>query len=142
MTRNSPRRKVAADFWIGRLKQGRDYLEAARQALELAGTGQNANPIVSQIVLSAIAYADALTARRAGVVNTQDHAAAPKLLRDVLREQLPDAQERRYRRILARKDEAHYGAKPEMLTHAHNLFADLDAFAAWVEDLAGGFAKP
>ena len=63
MTRNSPRRKVTTDFWIGRLKQGRDYLEAARQALEFADPGQNANPIVSQIVLSAIAYADALTAR-------------------------------------------------------------------------------
>ena len=77
MTRNSPRRKVGADFWSGRLRQGRDFLEAARQALELADQGQNANPIVSQIVLSAIAYADCLTARRAGVVNTQDHAAAP-----------------------------------------------------------------
>jgi hypothetical protein len=137
MTRNSPRRKVGADFWSGRIKQGRDFLEAARQALELAEPGQNANPIVSQIVLSAIAYADCLTARRAGVVNTQDHAAAPKLLRDVLREQLPDAQERRFRRILAKKDESQYGAKPELLSHANTLFADLEDFAQWVEDVVG-----
>jgi hypothetical protein len=141
MTRNSPRRKVGADFWSGRLKQGRDFLEAARQALEPAEPGQNANPIVSQIVLSAIAYADCLTARRTGVVNAHDHAAAPKLLRDALREQLPEAQERRFRRILAKKDESQYGARPELLGHANALFADLEAFAQWVEDTVGGLPR-
>lgn len=136
MTRNSPRRKVPPEFWGGRLKQGRDFLEAARQAIDFADPGQNANPIVSQIVLSAIAYSDALTAKRAGVVNTQDHAAAPKLLRDILRDQLPDSQERRFRRILAKKDESQYGARPELLSYAKVLFEELEAFAHWVEDTA------
>ena len=137
MTRNSPRRKVPDDFWSGRLRQGQAYLEAARQALTLAEPNQNANPIVSQIVLAAIAFADALTAKRAGIINTQDHAAAPKLLRDVLRDSLPDNQERRYKRILGKKDEAQYGARTECVEHASSLLADLEEFAQWAEDTIG-----
>lgn len=135
MTRNSPRRKVDAAYWQGRLGQGRAYLEAARQAMTLAEPGQNANPILSQIVLAAIAFGDSLTAKRAGVINTQDHAAAPKLLRDVLRESLPDAQEKRYRRILATKDESQYGARSATLDYAQRLLDDIEEFARWTEDL-------
>ena len=46
--------------------------------------GQDCNPVISQIVLSAMAFGDSLTAKRAQVVNQQDHAQAPRLLRDVL----------------------------------------------------------
>jgi hypothetical protein len=86
------------------------------------------------MVLAAIAYGDCLTARKANVINQQDHAAAPRLLRDVLRGSLPDAQERRYRRLLATKDESQYGIRSATLDHAHALFRDLRAFADWVED--------
>ena len=125
------------EFWSGRLKAGRAYLEAARQEITLAEPGQDANPIVSQIVLAAIVHADCLTAMRAGVVNSQDHAAAPRLLRDVLRDLLPDIQERRYKRILAKKDDARYGARPELVSHARTLLADLEEFAQWTEEMVG-----
>ena len=64
------------------------------------------------MVLAAIAYGECLTAKRANVINQQSHAAAPKLLRDVLGAALPTAQEYRYRRsILGHKDESQYGAQ-------------------------------
>lgn len=116
--------------------QARAYLDAAQQAMTLAEPSQNANPILSQIVLAAIAFGDSLTARRAGVINTQDHSAAPRLLRDVLRESLPDAQERRYRRILATKDESQYGARSATLEYAQRLLNDIEEFSRWAEDLA------
>jgi hypothetical protein len=100
----------------------------------LAEPSQDGNPIVSHAVTAAIAYADALTARRAGIVNRQDHAAAPKLLRDVLREALPKEQEVRYRRILAEKDTAQYGVRPGRIDHALKLLADLEPFAHWAEE--------
>lgn len=100
----------------------------------LAEPGQNCNPIISQIVLAAIAYGDSLTAKRAHVVNQQDHAAAPRLLREVLQDTLPEAQERRYRRILGFKDEVQYGAKAARLEEATRLLADLESFAQWAED--------
>lgn len=134
MTRNSPRKTVAPLYWQGRRTQARAYLEAAQQAATLAQPGQNANPVISQIVLSAIAYGDCLTAKRANVINQQDHAAAPKLLRDVLREALPVAQEKRYRRILATKDESQYGARSAPLDYAQRLLAELEEFARWAED--------
>lgn len=134
MSRSGPRKKVDATYLAGRLTQARAYLEAARQAVILAEPGQSANPIISQIVLATIAYGDCLTAKRARVVNRQDHAAAPKLLREVLREALPAEQERRYRHILAEKDGAQYGARAAKLSHAQHLLADLDEFARWAEE--------
>ena len=121
MTGKSPRKSVDASYWQGRLRAARAYLQAARQAVVLAEPEQNANPIISQIVLAAIAYGDSLTAMRAQVINQQDHAAAPRLLRDVLRNPLPEAQERRYRRILSVKDEAQYGARMAITDEASRL---------------------
>ena len=135
MTRTSPRKKVDALHWQGRSSAAQAYLEAAQQAHLLAEAGQNCNPIISQIVLSAIAFGDSLTAKRAQVVNQQDHAQASRLLRDVLGNLLPDGQERRYRRILSFKDEAQYGARQASREEAGRLLADLEAFARWAQDL-------
>ena len=55
--------------------------------------------------------------------------------RDVLQNTLPDAQERRYRRILGFKDEVQYGAKATPVEEAARLLADLEAFSRWAEDL-------
>lgn len=129
-------------YWHGRLEQGRAYLEAAQQAMSMAEPGQNSNPIVSQIVLAAIAFGDSLTAKRSGVINTQDHSAASKLLRDVLRESLPVSQENRYRRILATKDESQYGARSATLGFAQRLLNDIEEFARWTEDLLSGTPLP
>ena len=106
MTRISSRKPVDADFWRGRLDAARAYKESAENAVALAKPGGNANPAISQIVLATIAYGDCLTAKRANVINQQDHAAAPKLLRDVMGAALPTEQETRYRRILTHKDES------------------------------------
>jgi len=134
MTRKGPRKTVATTYWPERLKQARAYLEAAKQALNHAEPGQNANPAISHIVLAAIAYGDCLTAKRAQVINQQDHAAAPKLLREVLRDTLSAEQERHYRRVLAEKDGAQYGSRPAKLDHARRLLATLEEFARWAEE--------
>jgi hypothetical protein len=131
----SPRKTVDALFWRGRLRQARAFLEAAQQATLLAEPGQNCNPAISQKVLAVIAYGDCLTARRAQVINQQDHAAAPRLLRDVLRDTLPAAQERRYRRILGVKDEAQYGVRAATRDEAGRLLDELEEFSRWAEDL-------
>jgi hypothetical protein len=127
MTRLGPRKRVSADFWQGRLTAGRDYLEAARNELTLATIGKDAKPIVSLIVLAAIAYADAVTAHRARGVNQQDHAG-------VLGNLLPDTHERAFRSILGLKDEAQYGARRIALEKAQALFETLEPSAQWAED--------
>jgi hypothetical protein len=133
MTRISSRKSVDADFWRGRLDAARAYKESAENAIALTEPGDNANPAISQIVLAAIAYGDCLTAKRARVINQQDHAAAPKLLRDVVGSALPTAQETRYRRILTHKDASQYGARRGSLVQAQRLLSDLNEFATWVE---------
>ena len=131
MTGRSPRKKVDALYWQGRLRMAQAYLEAAQQAHLLSQEGQGCNPVISQIVLSAIAFGDSLTATRAQVVNQQDHAQAPRLLRDVMGNLLPDGHERRYRRILSFKDEVQYGTRQATRDEAGRLLVDLEEFARW-----------
>ena len=135
MTGKSPRKRVEALYWQGRLRVAQAYLADAQQAVLLAEPPQAGNPIVSQIVLAAIAYGDCLTAKRAQIINQQDHAQASRLLRDVMQNTLPEVQEKRYRRILGFKDDVQYGTKTASLEEAARLLGDLEAFALWAEDL-------
>ncbi len=135
MTRAGPRKRVDAFYWQGRLRTAADFRAAAHEALPLAQPGQSGTPIASQVILAAIAYADALTAKGAQVINQQDHAAATRLLREVLGNRLTDAQERRLRRLLGRKDEVQYGVRAVTLDEARQMLEELDGFALWAEDL-------
>lgn len=110
-------------------------MEAAEAGATLAEDGENANPIISQIVNSYIAYADAVTAKYGGRVNQKSHDAAVKSLRSTLGNRLPNSQETRFRRALQRKDEVQYGARRGRLKEAKILLADLREFAAWAEGM-------
>ena len=66
-------------------------------------------------------------------MNTRDHASAPRLLREVLGNALPDRQEKFYRRLLGRKDEVNYGARSTSLDEARRLLAELDEYFEWAE---------
>src|ERR1035437_1341338 len=93
MTRKGTAKSVDASFTDGRLRIARAFLKAARTETAMAEVADIGNPIISQIVNAAIAFADALTARYAGRANQKDHAAAVKALRDALGNRLPVAQE-------------------------------------------------
>jgi hypothetical protein len=76
MTGKSPRKKVDALYWQGRLRVAQAYLEAAQQAHLLAEVGQDCNPVISQIVLSAIGFGDTSrpSARRSSTeIRLADH---------------------------------------------------------------------
>jgi hypothetical protein len=134
MTNKGPRRTAAEGEWSGRLTQAREFHESARNLVTLAAS-QSYNGPITLMVTAAIGYADAITAKLKGVVNKQDHQAAPRLLREVLGSSLPDKQERFFRRLLGRKDEVSYGARSTTLEEAERLLADLDDFASWTEGL-------
>jgi hypothetical protein len=133
MTRKGTAKSVDASFTDGRLRIARAFLKAARTETAMAEVADIGNPIISQIVNAAIAFADALTARYAGRANQKDHAAAVKALRDALGNRLPVAQETRLRRILSEKDEIQYGARATTAMEAKRLLGQLETFAAWAE---------
>lgn len=134
MTGRTPRKQIDADVWKGRLDAAEAFLLAAEQLVEAATEGQNCSPACSNIALSAIAFCDAVTGRRALAVNQKDHSTAPKLLREVLGRKLPAAQERRLKHILDRKDEAQYGARRVSAKDARLLLLELQQFATWCRD--------
>ena len=133
MTRTGPRKTVADDFWQGRLSSARSFHKAARTLLTLTDPGQNANPTIAHIVNAAIAYADAITALRARVVNQKDHKSIGALLRDVMGNLVPSSQIAHLDAILTQKDDASYGARPGSRSQAENLLERLDVFADWAE---------
>lgn len=134
MTKQGPRKSAADGEWAGRLHQAREFHHSARNLVALAENASY-NGAITLMVTAAIAYADALTAKLRGVINRQDHQAAPKLLREILGNALPDRQERFFRRLLGRKDEVGYGARSSTLDEAQRLLAELDDFASWAEGL-------
>lgn len=133
MTRQTARKKVDSSFAEGRLKLARSYLEAARNEAMLISEGDVGNPIMSQVVLAAIAYTDALCARHAGYVNQRDHAGAVSTLRDVLGKRLPTAQATRLSRILGEKDDVQYGMRTKSVEDARRLLEQLEEFTLWAE---------
>lgn len=134
MTRSGSQKPVGQDFWQGRLNNARGFHAAAQTLFDLYEAGQNANPIIAQVVAAAIAYADAVTARRGNRVNQQDHQALGSLLRAVLGNRLPNQPLSHLKTILAEKDAASYGSRPGTHAQAQRVLERLDAFAAWVEE--------
>ncbi len=132
MTAKGPRKAVDRGRAPARLLQAREFHESARSLVMLA-QNKSCNAAVALMVTAAIAYSDAITAKARGVVNQQDHQGAPRLLREILGNGLPDKQEKFFRKLLGRKDEVNYGARSTALEEAQRLLAELDDFAAWAE---------
>lgn len=132
MTGQGPRKVVDGGHTPARLLQAREFHESARNLVTLAQS-KSYNGAVTLMVTAAIAYGDAITAKAKGVVNKQDHQSAPRLLREVMGNRLPDKQEKFFRKLLGRKDEVSYGARSTALDDAQRLLGELDEFAAWAE---------
>ncbi|TAJ41018.1 MAG: hypothetical protein EPO55_07140 [Reyranella sp.] len=133
MTRTGPSKPVDKDYGNRRLAIAKAYLKAAQDEATLADATSLGNPIASQIVKAAIAYADAITAMRLGQVNQRDHEGIHKLLRDALGNALPVAQARRLRRIVDSKDTVQYGVRLLRKDEAEQLLSELQEFARWAE---------
>ena len=132
MTKQGPRRIASDGEWSGRLTQAREFHESARSLVTL-GDSKSYNGAVTLMVVAAIGYADAITAKLKGLVNKEDHQGAPRLLREALGNSLPDKHERFFRRLLGRKDEVNYGARSTTHEDAARLLVELDEFAIWAE---------
>ena len=133
MTRTGPAKPASSAASGLRLAKARAYHKSAQELFALTGEGELVDPVVSQTILAAIAYADALTAKFGGAINQKNHAAVVKLLRHALGGQLPKEQATRLERLISKKDEAQYGTAPIRRADAIKLLADLEKFAAWAE---------
>lgn len=117
----------------GRLRKARAFLRAAEDGLVLANERGTGDPIMSNAVLAAIAYADALTMKAAGVKNEADHMTLPRTLRRSLGNRLPREQETRLQRILGLKNEIQYEHRTSSIPEARELVELVRRFAEWVE---------
>jgi hypothetical protein len=135
MTRTGASKAVDPTHASGRLRKAEAFHEASRVISDNIASVRDGDVVTANVVLAAIAYTDALTAAYGGRVNQKDHAAAVKLLRDVLGKALPDAQERRLARLLGRKDETAYGASIGRTDEALQTVENLDQFGSWAKSM-------
>ena len=135
MNKRTARKSVDAQHGLARLAKARGYREQAHTLVILMRDGTDGSSAVSLMVSAVIAYADALTAIKAGVVNQQDHARVVDLVRDVMGNAFPRVHEHGLRKLLSRKDEAQYGTRTVPAGVARDLLVLLDAFGDWVESL-------
>jgi len=137
MIRPGPAKTVATDHWKGRRDNARAFHEAARTQRTLLSPSSNANPVVSLIASAAIGYADALTAKRIGVVNQDQHDQIVSTLRRAVGNRMTPTIARHLTNIVKENSTAQYGARHGAVETASKLLASLDAFAQWIEQELG-----
>ncbi len=115
------------------MRKARAFLKASEDGLELADEHGPGDPIMSNAVLAAIGFADALSMKFAGTKNDDDHSELPRTLRRALGNRLPKAQERRLARILSLKNEIQYEHRTASVQEARDLLVQVRRFAEWAE---------
>lgn len=117
---------------------GRRLLHAGR-TIQALGDPRHASALAILAVHAAIAYADAVCVRRGGRKSSSpDHTAAVRLLRAVLRSDLPTRVERDLGRLLAEKDRLEYEGAVVRLVEAERLFDVAERVGAWAEGVMLG----
>ena len=124
--------------WKGRRDAGRAHLKSARNALTVADEGDDGRLVVQVAILAAIAYADALTIKVAGIRNVEDHHRLTATLRHALGSQITQAELTRLTKLLSQKDDSAYGHRALPLKNARAAIEKAETFAAWAE---GEFAR-
>ena len=138
VSRGGGGRKTSAEAWRGRRDNGRAFLAAAKALRDLADEGSNGNPIMSQAINAAIAFADALTIRFSGTKNTGEHSNVSVVLRRALGDRADPTQLQRLQRVVGRKDATQYGHRQGTLDEARQLVEQCERFAEWAERLLSG----
>lgn len=138
MARQGPSKPVEPGGWEGRLRNARDFRRDAEDLHDLRDDDENANGVITLIVNSAIAYADALTGKFGGFFNQQDHRNVCPAVERALGRRADPAQIKRLSAIIAQKDPSSYGARRSLKETSADLLKQLERFSEWVERTLAG----
>ncbi len=133
MVRRGTWKRVDRSLWRGRLEIGQAFLQAALEALNRVQNGQIGDPIMSNALLAAIAYADALTIKFGGICNQQDHARLIDALRDALGKRAIKEQMNRLSRLLKMKNQIQYDHSVSSIQEAREFVMQVQRFVSWAE---------
>jgi len=133
MVRRGVWKQVDRDRWRGRREIARGFLQAALKELDAAEEGQIGNPIMSNALLAAIAYSDALTVKFGGILNKGDHAKIVDALRDALGDRAIKEQLTRLSRLIKKKNQIQYAFEDSTIIEACEYVAQVERFATWAE---------
>jgi hypothetical protein len=133
MARSDSWRRVERDTWKIRLQNARDFMQSARESMQLADEGSSGDPIMSQACLAAIAYADALTIRYGGIKNAGDHGKIVAVVKQAMGNRADQGMLQLLARILSRKNQIQYAAHVSSHAEAQRYLEQVSKFREWAE---------
>ncbi len=133
MVRRGAWKRVERSLWSSRLELGQAFLQASLEALERVQEGQIGDPIMSNALLAAITYADALTIKFGGILNQQDHLKLLDALRDSLGNRARKEQMNRLGRLLRMKNQIQYDHTVSSIQEAREFVMQVQRFVSWAE---------
>jgi len=133
MVRRGVWKRVENNQWRGRFDLGRAFLQSANEALARAQDGQIGDPIMSNALLAAIAYADALTIKFGGILNQLDHARLIAALNSALGNRANKEQMSRLGRLLKMKNQIQYDHTICTFQEAREYVSQVQRFISWAE---------
>jgi hypothetical protein len=132
-------KSVNREEWQGRLTKARRFFQSAEKSALGSATDDDAEGIMSNALLAAIAFADALTIKIGGIQNIQDHRSIVTTIKTALGARAHPAQMNRLGRLVSRKDEIQYDHRQLRLAEATEFLDQVKRFADWVvEELGNG----
>lgn len=84
MVRRISKKNIDRELWKTRLDKALLFQKQAQNNFELLEHGEDATGVSSDVILSAIAFGDALTIKALGKINKDDRAGLPDLVKQAL----------------------------------------------------------
>ncbi len=134
MTRTGKNARTSIDplSAAGRLVKAKSFHEVAKLSADLLQEdGMDRGPVVSNAILAAIAYSDAITIATTGKVSKGDHNNAATLLSECVGKDIKAIQLADFKNLLAIKDAVQYGARYTTPAMATKAMAQLGRFSEW-----------
>ncbi len=133
MVRGGSWKTAPRSEWAGRRDNARAFLKASRDLLDMAEATSIGNPIITQAIDSAVAFADAVSIKFGGIQNAVDHRNLSKTLKTAIGARFPREQDHRLGKLLNWKDDAHYGHRAASVLEARSVVQQAERFAEWGE---------
>lgn len=135
MTRADRAKRVDSSRAEAYAEVGRRLLQAGR-SLAAEPDSRHASAVAILAVHAAIAFVDAVTIHAGGRKSTStDHGAVTRLLRDVLGNRLPAAEEKAIAALMSQKDQFEYQGYVARWSEATRLLQRAERVGSWAEQL-------
>lgn len=135
MAKRTTKKNVDHELWRARLDKAILFQRQAQNNYDLLDEAADATGVLSDVILAAIAFGDALTIKALGQTNKDNHTNLPALIRQSLGNRASASQITILTKLLTLKSEVQYGHKRIPVNRAKQSLENLEKFSIWVQQM-------